>query len=506
MLRSTLLLVFIIWVAGSATAMPIDVLLYPQGARITEESSLVAQQGQVTFTLPAAADPNSLQLANTNAAKILSLQAESALLTPAELPQLRQQLEEKQAQRNLLADQLQNTRLGLDYWTNQKTQKLTSSEEIQALGKMIVQASKPLLEDKTRLEQELAILDKEIEELQRKLAQLGGAASRNWRISVTTNAPEGQQLTLRYSYRISSSGWDSSYRLNAQPDQDRVSWSWQAHIQQASGQNWNQVSLRLATREPRMTLNPPELSPWVIRERSEPIPLQSSRKMVQSDALLLAEAAPAALAGSAAVEQTEGQLFDIYELGQHSIPAGQSVTLTIREGIWPASFSYLLRPQFSAQTFLTAQVTPAQQLDLPGGAATLLVDDVLIGKDNFSMHGKEQTIAFGSDPAITSTIRRTDTAAEGGLFNKTRSFEWRMSVSLTNGKKRPVKITIEDSYPRAADKKIELVELKQDAAVQMTKEKDLYQGTVTLAAGEQMDFSYGFRISHPEEMKVIINR
>lgn len=493
--------------AATAFAELRDVLIFPSGALLTETATLAITDGNATFELPGAADPESLRIGLAEkgiAAGIVNLRTASLLKPAADLSRLEKQLDEKKTARQGLQDQLQISRLGLSYWDSQKSQQLEDAEDIAALGEMIVTSAAPLQRDISRLNRELAAIDKEIRELEQQVARSTGMNNRVWQVTLDI-ATKLAQIPVSYSYRVGNATWTPLYSLDARPAEKQVNWTWKAAVQQATGRDWNNVNLRLATREPRTTLTPPEVGTWVIGEHR--VYPAASRQMLKSEAVV-AEMDTASFAGAPSeneVSRDEGTLFDIYNLGQHSIKAGATYDLVIDGGAWPATFSHLARPLISPQAFLTAKLQFDELVPLPSGQATLLVDGVLIGKKPFSLQEKEQDISFGSDPGIAIRVARENIADQKGLFSKTRSLEWNWSISIANNRPNQVDLRVEDSYPQVRDKRITLEE-NYPADNAPEREENLVFWSLTIPAGTESHLSYGYRISYPDELSVAPGR
>ncbi len=486
-----------------------EVLLFPHGAVLSSATTLQVEQQRATFQLPDSAVPDSLQIAPTEQVQILNYQINSVVLPAPVSSQLEQQLEDKKQLRQQLLDKQRINALGLEYWHNQKNQKLQSSQDIQALGAMIIATTTPMVTEASRLKTELIRIEAEINELEHQLNKRKGQSQRVWQVTLQLAANAPETLSVNYTYRITSARWQSNYTLAAHPADNVVDWLWQAQLSQSSGEDWHNVDLKIATSEPHTTLTPPEITPWVIRERQiRPIMgTQSLAKRSVDSALADNMETMAPVAAEAPLYQrSEGELFDIYALGKQTIIAGQTTTLTIAEGKWQSEFSYLLRPQYSSQVFLSAAVSAPDQVTFPTGAASLLVDGVVIGKRNFSFHGKEQTLYFGSDPALVSKITKKDVSDRNGLFNKKRTLAWEMSVSVTNHKNYPIDLTIEDAYPRVSDKRIELKYNDSDGEQPGEVKDGIISWQKQIEAGSSSQIAYGYSISYPEDMNIIPGR
>ena len=486
-------------------AKPIEVLIFPSGALVTEESSEPLSNGRALLFLPSVADPASLKISPLTAdLQINGLRYESVLEESGNYQQLEAQLEAAQDKKQFLGDQTSSKMMALDYWKQQLKIDLKSPEEAKAMGSLVLESSEPLFADISKLEKDKKQLDKEIKELQRQLAQATGQQSRKWVVSVDLSGA-GNLAELRFSYRVSNASWSSLYTLDARPNENQVAWTWVGAVQQATGQAWNNVQLRLATAEPLFTLTPPAVGSWIIREQHS-YPAAKSVANRQMVAMEMAEDQAAMAPAEVPPARMEGALFDIYDLGRQTIEPGKTYQLNIRKGTWPATFSYLVRPIQTPQAFLSAKLAFKDLLPLPGGQASLLVDGVFVGKRPFGLREKTIDLAFGNDPGVAVQVDSERESDESGLISKDRSQQWTWGLSIVNHKSHPVKVRIEDSYPQVQDRRIELSEIRTTASAGVTREEGLAFWEVEVAAGNAKHIEYGYKVTFPAEMPVDLGR
>ncbi len=504
-MKKLLLVTILLMVSGPAFAIPKEVLIFPSGAIITEETQLKVQaENQAELTLPMAADPDSLVISTAKGdPKIINLQVDSKLINQSGYQELESRLQKTKLELQQVIDNLEIKKLALGYWNTQHTQKLENIEDIQALGKSILTEAGPLKAQVSQLDREKTLLDRQIREMERQLQEKTGNQNRVWKVSVTLDR-FSQTVNATYSYRVQGANWQSLYALNALPQKNAVEWSWRADIAQSTGVDWVDVKLLLATKEPRTTLTPPPIGRWLIREQHV---YPSARQKSFGDKAVLMETMVMADSVTAAPEEEkpkrkEGYVFDVYHLGNHTVKAGQSVLLDINSGSWRAEFTYLTRPIFSPQVFLMGNIELESFVPMPSGNASLLVDDVFIGKRNFGLSEKKFDLAFGSDPSIAVKVHSEQVADESGVFSKSRSQQWLWTVNLTNNKSDPISLKIEDAKPQVQDKRIEIEFIP--APPKMENDRNVW--TLDLAAGATRELQYGFRVMYPADMQVDLGR
>lgn len=504
MLRLTILwLIFCLPLTAFAT--PDEVLIFPGGAIVSETTTVSNANKQATLTLPAAADQSSLQLAVADSKTLIThFQLEEKTTDSTDVDELKKQIETLTIKRQRNSDILAASHSALDYWTRQQQQDLKDMDSIAALAATIEAKGLSLREKVSTINREQAEIKRQLQELEIQLKRTG----RNNKVLVATlffdqaTAP----LKINYSYRIHTASWQPQYSLNAKPQQRQIDWHWRAELYQSSGDDWPNIRIRLATREPRMTLTPPQVGRWIIRERPQfyrnaaPQPEMLKKSMVAMDSAVEMESAPQ----KDQVQRQEGFLFDIYDLGRHTVPAGQPLTLDIDSGSWPAEFDYLSRPLEAAEVFLRANVSLNDFVPLPQGQATLLVNGLLIGKRSFAMQSKEIELAFGNDPALSCTINREEIADKSGVFSKKKKKQWLWTIEYSNNKKVPLEVQVEDAVPQVQHKEIKMTPIARATEARRDKDRNIW--TLSLLPGQTQTLRFGYELEYPAEMSIELGR
>ena len=490
-----------------AFAKPTAVTLYPSGATISEQTDIAAGAEVITLQLPNVAIPKSLKLALLKAPgqKISGIEYESVLPDPSNFTTQRDQLSQLEQKIAAVDDQLESRALTLDYWKNQQEFPIKTLADAREMGKIIREESMTLLQDSSQFQQQKIELEKQLKEAKKELQQRTGNNQRNWKILVRLAQPSATKLQLAYTNRIRHAGWASDYTLNALPEQQQVEWIWTAKIMQQTGINWNGVHLKIATTEPVFTLTPPQIRPWEIREGQIVAQRNLKRAKMAMTQEMAMDAVPS-MAEEAMPVRTEGQLFDLYDLGQVDITSGKESQIKIREGVWNADFTYLSRPLISEQVFLQANLNLTKDfLPLPTGMASIQVDGVHVGQRSFSLYEKKNvTMSFGSDPGLIVDVKTNHVAGEKGLLSRKNTYSWNWIINFTNNKNIAVDLKVGDSSPHIGHKKITLKEFF--SIPQPHKEKGKLVWNLTLPPQGEQQIKYGYSVEYPEDMPVLLGR
>jgi uncharacterized protein (TIGR02231 family) len=354
------------------------------------------------------------------------------------------------------------------------------------------------------------------------------------RIYVSAAEPLDAAVTLRYQVPMAS--WNAFYdaRLTT-GDKDKgsspsLTLIRRASVLQATGEDWDDVTLALSAARPGATTAAPELSMLSVDFASE----ANLRQASDADAYKQSsqQSAP----------QTGGKIFDqfVSELDENRLankmqyvrraaekPAviaasafqsvyhipGRAMIKTNGEEkrlqIMAEDFEPVLMvqtvPRFDHTAYLYARLTlpPASSPLLPG-LVSLFRDGVFAGTGQMPQlsPGEEHDLGFGADERVK--VKRTVTEnkkGETGTFTTSRVEERRYAILVKNLHTRAIEVQVIDRIP---------VSVQQDIAVEFSagkglepSEKDVSgkRGTLmwqmTAAPGEEKQIAFGYRVTAP---------
>jgi hypothetical protein len=162
----------------------------------------------------------------------------------------------------------QNTALlgKLENFTAASTQHATEkgkmdSDATIALAKYLMDGRGEKARELVSLQQQLQNNQEEMQFVARKLQELSAGTSRTERDAVIivdkANAAAGK---VRLNYLVDSASWRPQYKLRAGKDpKDNVSLEYLAAIVQQTGEDWQNVNIKLSTAQPMLNASPPEL-------------------------------------------------------------------------------------------------------------------------------------------------------------------------------------------------------------------------------------------------------
>ena len=381
-------------------------------------------------------------------------------------------------------------------------------------------ANLQLLTDSLRLvEQALSDIDKEVKGLQKRINQVRQEAHDEAQVlEVDLSLPEEGQYTVALSYVIGDVGWRPLYNARLSINGDSLDIGYFAEIRQATGEDWNNVSISLSTTSLSRENKYRDFDPWkldavgtrqpptikVTAERDVIDKFQVSRGQVISQEDIRTKPVDE-LVKLVEKLKTGGYTAQFAVLRRDSIPSdpNSSTRIPIDQMCLPASVSLLTRPRQELAAYRMVAVTNANEVVLLPGGLTLFAGSDYLGRsklDDLVTPGEEFEIPYGTDDNIKVERRYLTRMRESSKDKQRRSHT--VEITLTNQGPVAARITVEEPFPVSEDsrvkvkvKDIEPEPLETDAEGKTVWEVDLQPGAKKIIA-------YKYEVEYPKNVKV----
>lgn len=441
-------------------AAPHQVTIFPTSAQIEEKTTVTATVGsegpQCTLILPGQADPATLRLGQLpTGSSLVDIRWEKRQEeNQVALEKLNAELKDLTNQHNKIMAELKGVRGRLNFWQAQAKPLELSVAALRELATEIDETIHRGTGQALTLEQALDEVEEKLELVKEQIARTGGQAPSVWNVRILFAGEAPKELS--YTYTLTDCGWTPLYRLDAQPAQEQIEFSWQAQAWQSSGQDWNDVQLFLATMQPTLEAEPEELWPWEIR----PMELARPRAMpggVFDGAPNMAAPMMAKVEEAPIPQEIRHATYALWDMGKRSLPAGETRSFEIEREAWPTKFTHLIRPSQNPKAFLQAETSFAQAKELPHGTGMFLVEGAMLDQRKFSFAGREGTFFFGTNPLLGCEVTLLDKkTGKKGLISKKQSFVWHWELTINNAANYATNVRVEEPKPLARDERIVL--------------------------------------------------
>jgi uncharacterized protein (TIGR02231 family) len=373
--------------------------------------------------------------------------------------------------------------------------------------------------DARRLQAEI-----ELEELERKAAtaqaeldSLGYSdhVSRNIaRVGVAKET--AGDLSVELSYLLQGPTWYPVYSIRGSGNQETVRAEYDALVRQATGEDWEDVELRLSTAQVGISGVVPELAPWRLssyRPRSLRLAAGKSAKEEDaefSDEIMASAAAPSAVAEEEfqydTAEVQEGGTSVVFQLAGGSSIGGDNrdTRVTIMREELPAAFSYATVPKLAELAYLTADLENTTRYPFLPGRANIFYDGAFVASSAIPlvMPGQRVEASMGVDEGVKVEYRfLTRFRKKEGIVSKRVSEQFDYQIRITNNRTRDAEVRVFDQFPIPQEKEIVVRPIapviKENTETLSLNDESRIEWKFRLGPGEVRELPLSFVIEYP---------
>jgi uncharacterized protein (TIGR02231 family) len=359
-------------------------------------------------------------------------------------------------------------------------------------------------------------LDHQLQEARQRLqaAQTDVPVPR-YQIEMPVWAAQATTLDLEITYGVTEATWAPAYDVRFGDDPDRLGLDYWATVQQATGEDWSAISLKLSTAAPDKSPMLPEPETWYITLSQQPrppaAPVGRPRSPILQDTYRMLGAVP-----GSEIPQPDS---DLEQKGHHlaaaiavvSFQAPQAVTVlgnnsphrvTLGQGHFPCQFTYVSLPQRCDAPYLQAQMTnPEEGVPLLPGIAHLYRQGGYIGQERFDYvaPGQSFQLSLGLDERLQvqrELVQRQTTTTD--QCHITLAYR----LSFHNPLPHPVTMTVMEQMPISRSEQIEIQLQAAQPAISHHK-AGVCHWCLTLPAEETRHVQYSYDIIHPCDRPVL---
>lgn len=384
---------------------------------------------------------------------------------------------------------------------------------------------------KLSAERKVREIEQELEKIDSELDSLGyeNQHSRNI-IKVNLSKETKSRLLLDLSYLLPGPSWRPVYDLRASSDKDVVVLEYNALVNQATGENWEDAELKLSTARVNISGALPVLDPWRLRyfaPHAMRMPMavagramsKSKKEAAEDDEELFGEMASMPSESAAIWDEAEPDLIAVNDAEIDN--SGTSVVFTVAGGgningdnsdtrvslmrkELPASFHYSSVPKLSEFAYLTAAIENSTEFPLLPGKVNIFFDGSFVSSSVFTliMPGQETKVSLGVDEGVKVEYRFIKRYKKSeGLVNKRNSEQFEYQIRVTNNRNNPAEIKVYDQFPISEEKEITVKRLSpviKESQKDITIDDELkIQWIFELPPGEVRELPFSFLVEYP---------
>ena len=337
--------------------------------------------------------------------------------------------------------------------------------------------------------------------------QSSGRHRRDAVVGIEADA-EGE-VELELTYVVDGAGWSPAY--DARLDEaGSVALTCFGMVVQATGEDWPACELTLSTARPAVSTSVPELDPWWVDIARPPMPMAFAAAAAPMAAVDMERGGPEAMRTRKAVAHVEAVAVEStvsasWRLARPTaVPSdGTPHRTTVTSYELPARLDHVTAPALGPDAHLRATVTNAGQTLLAGPVSTFL-EEAFVGTSVIEQTapGQEFELACGVDDRVTVERELVERTAHKARFGTSRGGVEHWTITVTNGRATPARVTVRDRLPvsRSADVKVVDVALTPDPAER--DELGRVEWVAQLAPGATWTADVRFGVEHPKDTPI----
>ncbi len=501
-------LFFVAVVYGTALASSERVVFYPSGAdfsrTVTADVKSDENGSYVMFTLSGQAVPDTFTIAALSkgiAVNDVSWARSDLSRSPAAV-ELGKKIDQLKFKLDTVIAEQQAVDGGIAFWKERGSEQQIKPSDLGNIAGQVVSSLSKLYQESAKLKIKINDLRELIKDLQRQLNEMSGSGKLVWNVKVSLAAKGAKSADFKIGYMLRNCGWTPKYKLDAYPSTGKITFAFEAEIHQASGMDFKNCDVALATVKKQSRISPPQLGRWVI----EPKPEEEPERYAMDSIQMAMEAAPAAmgkvrnLAPKSTPKRVNKATYSLWEMGRKTIPAGSTRKYAVESETWKSDFSFIARPSLTPDVFVSAKTVLAEARDYPSGTALMFMEGTMIGKKDFSFSGKEKKLFFGSDPMLKIDRKIIEKkSGEQGMFGSKQTYSWKYGIELENSRASSLKVLVQEPAPVSGDKRIKLeITSKPEAVIK----DDNFEWLVEVPAAGKYTLNYAVEMTAPDDMNI----
>jgi hypothetical protein len=366
-------------------------------------------------------------------------------------------------------------------------------------------------------------------------------------VSVNLSASKNTTSNVKITYLVNNASWVANYDAKAKNVDSPLELVLKATVTQTTGEDWNNVKLKLSTGNPNKNKTKPDLAMWSLYAYDEVVQ-KSNRKgrgnaamktetvydeknaenyeydKVQLDAVEITTqssgsfTAPINNMKSFSYNWTANTSYNyttIIETGVNAeydidIPYtilcdGKENTVEIKKYDIPASYAYYAIPKLDKDAFLVASISGWEKYNFIPGYVNVYINDTYTGRSYFDSQSVEDTLdlSMGRDNSVIITRKKTKDFSGNAIIGGSRKSNMGFEISIRNSRKTAVKLNIYDQFPLSTLKEIEIT-TGETSGAKHNKETGKLDWEMEVPAGESKVLKFNYSVKYPKD-KIITN-
>ena len=353
---------------------------------------------------------------------------------------------------------------------------------------------------------------REIADLEKKLEEANKRKTRPVMIAEITAEADGS-YPLEVHYVESGAGWSPVYEIHTD-GQGPLELLLRASMNQNSGEDWENIKVRLFTGNPSGNNTLPIMNttfldiqdpyrPQPVRSMAAGMQMMGAMKAAASNEMMMEDAAPM----MAVMETPEPEEIEDLTMTEFELDAPQNIRTEEAESmadltktILDAEYEVCTCPRIDASAYLTAKVKTAELPNLLANSAKVYLSGMYMGTVVLNQDYSEEfeTISLGKEERIRISTKEVSKKTSKTLLKAQNVTEYVYETTIMNTLGREVTVLVKDQIPVSANKAVTVDLIKADG-YQKEEETGFLKQTITIPAGGSKILPLSYKVSWPKD-------
>ncbi|MFY7733171.1 MAG: DUF4139 domain-containing protein [Bacteroidia bacterium] len=344
---------------------------------------------------------------------------------------------------------------------------------------------------------------------QQLAAYNNGKLTLNNEVILTVKAENNfQNAQVELTYLVGNVSWSPYYDIRVKDNKSDVQFFLKANIYQSTGEDWNNVKLKLTTANPAEGGVKPELQTnWLgfqnhRNDGLKEVVIRSKSMLIDADDPSQGYGVNSSASMPNIRKSFSQNMFNTeFETNiAYSIPSdNQNHQVDLTSFAQSAVYGYSVVPKLNKEVFVTAQVLAKDLINQISGEANVYYDGTFTGKTMISPTVNDTLLlTLGKDKRIQVERKKLKEFCFNSFFGgtKTESITW--EITIKNTRKEAVTLTIEDQIPVSTDKEIE-VKLTDKGNANLDEATGKLTWKLDLTPEKSQIIKFSFEVKHPKD-------
>jgi uncharacterized protein (TIGR02231 family) len=366
-------------------------------------------------------------------------------------------------------------------------------------------------------------------------------------LKLNLSVPQATTCNFIISYYTADAAWAPYYNITITATDKPVSIAAKSKVFQITGLDWEKVKLTLSTSLPSNGKVAPLFRTWFLDfYKPAYLPKNNTVNMLQNSysyldsvvAPLIDNTLQGRVEGVQTTEssgdagnsirirglnsltdckennledyltQMENDLNRTYNIDiPYTIPGnGKEQNIDLQTVVSEADYKYYCAPKLDKETYLLAEISDWQKLNLLSGNAYVTYDGTYIGETRIDANTTHEKLALtlGVDKRVSVKREKMQDFSSVKFLGSDVKQAFTYKLTVRNSRNRPIKMVLKDQYPVSAQKAIE-VELLTKETTPWTANKEevgVLSWENEIAAGETKEYKMSYSVKYPKGTKL----